>query len=230
MERIPWNSFHMVSLKNPNIPETDSKRAPSAESMNKSLIIIPIVHTLEDLGSQKDLAVRASLRMGGRRALERKTQAIKDLWTRIEHFVESLELPWEKVRVYQDALPVSGREQEIVTELARGGSLNHHLILRLSERGATIMGTESPGLLLAEYEAAKKALESGGRRVAASPRKAQADPILTRRDRFIANRINRTLQPGETGILFLGMLHSVDPYLDKDIEIRRPSLAKEYRS
>jgi len=197
------------------------------QSAKRSLILVPIVHTLEDLGTQKDLVVRASLRTGGRMALKRKTEAIRALWQRIERYVEGLQLRWEEVRIFQDALPVSGREKEIVTELARAGSLNHQLVLRLLERGAVLVGTESPKLLLAEYEMVKKTLESGGHRSKSSRGRGEADPILTKRDQFIANRINRILRPGETGILFLGLLHSVEPFLEGDIEVVRPSLASQ---
>ena len=46
--------------------------------------------------------------------------------------------------------------------------------------------------------------------------------LLVRRDQYIANRINRSLSAGETGILFLGMLHAVERYLDPDIRVVHP--------
>jgi len=42
---------------------------------------------------------------------------------------------------------------------------------------------------------------------------------LAERDAFIANRIDKTLKDGETGVLFLGMLHKVDEKLTPDIVI-----------
>jgi DNA-binding response OmpR family regulator len=42
-------------------------------------------------------------------------------------------------------LPVCGRDLEIVAELAKAGSRNHPLLLRLKGRGALLMGTESAG-------------------------------------------------------------------------------------
>ncbi len=205
----------------------EMKRVRPGERVKRSLILVPIVHTLEDLGSQKGLVVRESLRTGGRTALKKKTEAIRELWERIEQYIEDLPLRWQDVRIFQDALPVSGREKEIVTELAAGGSLNHQLILKLLERGAILMGTESPELLLAEYEMTKRVLESHGHGIRSSGEKEQGDPILERRDQFIADRINNTLRSGETGILFLGLLHSVEPFLEDDIEVVRPSLPKK---
>ena len=38
----------------------------------------------------------------------------------------------------------------------------------------------------------------------------------------MAQRINDTLKDGETGILFLGMLHSVERYLHPDVKVIYP--------
>ena len=46
--------------------------------------------------------------------------------------------------------------------------------------------------------------------------------MLKKRDRYIAGRINSTLGKGETGILFLGMLHSLKDLLDRDIHVICP--------
>ncbi|MFH1293180.1 MAG: hypothetical protein ABIJ44_03520, partial [Pseudomonadota bacterium] len=57
---------------------------------------------------------------------------------------------------------------------------------------------------------------------AAARKKGVGDSLLKRRDQYIAARINGTLLVGETGILFLGMLHSLGNWLDKDIRVRYP--------
>jgi hypothetical protein len=86
------------------------------------------------------------------------------------------------------------------------------------ERGARITGTESPELLLEEYDLARKTLagESSGKPA------GRADPhrrILDLRDRYIAARIDQTLEQGETGLIFLGMLHSLDRRLPAGIRV-----------
>lgn len=48
------------------------------------------------------------------------------------------------------------------------------------------------------------------------------DRLLKKRDQFIAQRINNTLIPGETGIIFLGMLHDLEGLVDKTIHIVCP--------
>ena len=78
------------------------------------------------------------------------------------------------------------------------------------------MGTESGDLLVQEYQLAKQSLTTRPPRAAgvAALRRALGAALLQRRDQFMAQRINDTLKRGETGILFLGMLHSLEQYLD----------------
>ena len=150
---------------------------------------------------------------------------VDKLWDQIEQAIEGLVLAYERVRVYQDGLPVCGREFEIVTELAKAGSRNHRLLLHLREKGATIMGTESSELLVEEYQLVKEALATGEPPLATrgeARRKALRDSLLKRRDQYIARRVNGTLGMGETGLIFLGMLHSLGSWLDKDIRVVYP--------
>ncbi len=51
--------------------------------------------------------------------------------------------------------------REIVSELSASGSRNHRLLMHLMDKGAMIMGTESPELLMEEYELAKKNFTEG---------------------------------------------------------------------
>ena len=46
--------------------------------------------------------------------------------------------------------------------------------------------------------------------------------LLHRRDLYVAKRIRETLRDGETGILFIGLLHEVDEKLCQDMEISYP--------
>ena len=189
-------------------------------------MLIPIVHTLTDMGTLGPAIQRAKLAKFGRHGLTRATSKVEKIWDEIERVVGILPLGPGTVRVYQDGLPVCGHEQKIVSKLAEAGSRNHRLLVSLEARGAVLMGTESGELLVEEHQLANAAFAPG--RPAASrsrlaPRPARMpDTLLERRDRYIAHRINSTLGPGETGILFLGMLHDVKRYLDADILITNP--------
>ena len=126
-------------------------------------------------------------------------------------------LDYTHLRIYQDAQPVGGeRGRAAVAELATRGSQNHQLLLRLVDRGAILEQTEDPALLLQEIELLRQA------HGAVQPSMAQK--LLTERDRYIAGRINSTLSPGETGLLFLGALHDVQPWLERDILVRQMHL------
>jgi hypothetical protein len=156
--------------------------------------------------------------------LARKTAAIDHIWTEIEATIDALALSFDRVRLYQDGLPVCGREAEIVTELARAGSRNHQLLLRLMAQGAVLMGTEEGDLLVQEYQLAKQSLTTPPPRAAAlaARQRALSEALLQHRDHFIAQRINATLKSGETGILFLGMLHSLERNLHPDVLVIYP--------
>jgi hypothetical protein len=142
-----------------------------------------------------------------------------------ETIIDNLWPSFDKVRLYQDGLPVCGREIDIVTDLAKAGSRNHRLLLSIMEKGATVMGTESAELLVEEYQLFKSILNA--RNSKKTPkidecRKALSESLLERRNRYIADRINTTLREGETGILFLGLLHNLEKRFDKDIKLIFP--------
>jgi len=177
------------------------------------------------MGALSEPIRRVKVKRLGRKGWERNVSLVDKLWDQIEQAIEGLVLAYERVRVYQDGLPVCGRELEIVTELARAGSRNHRLLLRLREKGATIMGTESSELLVEEYQLVKEAFATGEPRLATrgeARRKALRDSLLKRRDQYIAHRVNGTLGIGETGLIFLGMLHSLGSWLDRDIRVLYP--------
>ncbi|NMH66468.1 hypothetical protein [Shewanella salipaludis] len=174
--------------------------------MERLLIHIPIIHSQADMGSLQETTEERA--------------AVTGLWQLIENTLCSFELPFERVRLYQDGLPVSDMEEQIVRDVAAQGSLNHRLLLRLMEQGASLMGTESPALLLEEYQFCK---QQGQRPQAAEANIARhAQSLLDRRDGFIAERINNTLGAGEIGILFLGALHRPEKWLAEDIRVLHP--------
>lgn len=191
----------------------------------RTLIYIPILHTHADMGTLAGSVRRVTVEGLGREALDRNVEAIDRLWARIRQTIESLPVSWKKVRLFQDGLPVCGRERQIVRALARARSPNHQLLLSLMRRGATLMGTESPKLLVEEYRLVRKTLAARDSRDAPKIQAkyaAQSSRLLVQRDRYIARRIDQSLDVGGTGILFLGMLHQVVARLAKDIQVSYP--------
>lgn len=196
----------------------------------RTLYHFPIIHTQADMGALGEDIRRSALQELGRAAWRKKLDVVDRMWTAIERFIDALELDYQKVRLYQDGLPVCGREAVIVAELAAQGSRNHQLLSNLAKRGAIIMGTESAELLVEEYRLLKKRMSKNKGSLPACADEGDrlhSAALLQRRDRYIATRINHTLQSRETGFLFLGMLHSLERLLARDIRlISVPPMAK----
>lgn len=148
-------------------------------------------------------------------------QVINEMWEAIRKQVRELRLPYQRVKVYQDGLPICGKEREIIMDLAKQGSPNHLLVQWMMNRGATLVGTEDPRLLLGEYNFIKKITQAKTHReherfVHAYEKASTA--LLRKRDEKIRDQIVATLKAGETGVLFIGLLHRVDELLPGDIQ------------
>ena len=188
----------------------------------RPLIWVPIVHTQADLGSIRQPIEALYTRRVGREQWHRHVETVGKLWRAIRQAIELLDLDYRRVRLYQDGLPDCGKELAIVRDLARAGSQNHQLLLDLVEKGAHLTGTESPRLLMEEYAVLRQMLESlDGERagVLAQRHRERSAAILKERDRYIARRISGTLRPQETGLIFLGMLHSLEGLLPASIRL-----------
>lgn len=190
----------------------------------RRLIWVPIVHSQADLGSLGKTVRCAYVRRFGKGTWDRHIKTVDELWERTREATAGLGLDYAQVRLYQDGLPHCGREAEIVRDLAEAGSLNHRLLLELMGKGAELMGTESPELLVEEYQILRQTMlsqEATRPRGLARRQKELSRIILDKRDRYITERIDQTLAPGGTGLLFLGMLHSLEGHLPATIEVTR---------
>ena len=130
-----------------------------------------------------------------------------------------MELDYSGLKLYQDGLPVCGKEKEIVAEVAELGSENHRLLQTLNKKGAVLMGTESPELLVKERELMMQMLIPTELKETSLE---SAQVLLNQRDEYIAQRINQTLQDNEMGILFLGLMHNIEAKLPEDIFLIEP--------
>ncbi len=191
----------------------------SDAAARRVLIHIPIIHTQADMGALGERIKGQLVRRFGAHWWRSKVDAVDRFWDDVEAALLGGELPFERVRIYQDGLPVCGRELDIVKELAAAGSRNHRLVLEMLRRGATVMGTESGEFLIEEYGRIRRLLGSTAALPGSEDVRASGAALLNKRDRFIAERIDATLTPGEVGILFLGMLHSIGRFLPKDVRL-----------
>ena len=187
----------------------------------RELIYVPIIHTQVDMGAMSDSVKKEYSVRYGRGKWQQHITAINSMWDGLRLKIFGLNLPYKKVRIYQDGLPVCGKELEIVRETAGKGSLNHKIVLDLVMKGAKLEGTEDPALLLQEYHNFKQLYQHSDateKKKAIDNYRKMSDNLLMKRDKFIAGRIHSTLAEGEIGILFIGMQHTVDKYL-KDVKI-----------
>ena len=189
----------------------------------RTLVYVPIIHSEIDLGRMGASVRRRFVEVFGEAAWRRRHVMVDAMWQGLHDALMALEFPAAGVRLYQDGLPICGHEQQIVQELADKGSRNHQLLVALMERGAVLMGTEDPALVVAEYERIgqlERLERQRGAAAAARIGQQRGQRLLHERDVFIARRIEDTLREGEMAILLLGLLHRVDEQLQGDFCVR----------
>ncbi|MDI6761736.1 MAG: hypothetical protein QME83_01770 [Thermodesulfobacteriota bacterium] len=155
----------------------------------------------------------------GKKKWEEHNRVIEDFWQGIRKKVFELGLDYQNTRLYQDGLPVCGKELDLVQELVKMGSRNHQILMELIQLGTKLEGTEDPKLLLEEYAYLKNASADLDKPKVKRRYQQLAKSILQKRDSYISQRIDKTLREGETGLLFIGITHRVNEKLPKDIEI-----------
>ena len=186
----------------------------------RHLVYVPILHTTSDMGTLAGSMKETYIRKFGEKKWKEHVRAIDEMWKGIRQRIRQMNFPYNKVKVYQDGLPICGMEKRIIDDLAKKGSPNHKLVLWMMRRGATLVGTEDPPLLIAEYNhirgiAQAKTHQEREKRVHEFENESAL--LLKKRDEKICNRIDSTLMKGETGVLFIGLAHRVDELLPKDI-------------
>jgi hypothetical protein len=183
---------------------------------------VPIIHTEADMGSMAEPLKREFIHKFGRAKWKRHVEAVDDFWAGIRWKIGEIRLDPRRLRIYQDGLPICGRELEIFREVSRLGSKNHRIVLELIERGAKLEGTEDPKYLVEEYMFVKQLTgisDPQEKKKAIEKARPNRDGLLVKRDQFIAKRIGETLRPGEKGLLFCGIEHRIDKYLPRKIEV-----------
>ena len=191
----------------------------------RRLNIIPIIHSKQDLGSLEKRIDEIKAQHTDEASRVANRRSVDAFWQEVRQSFESWEID-SRVVLYQDALPHSGHPQQlvehrIVEELASKGNANHQLLKSLIDRGAKLVGTESIELLIKEYEAVRRSLAEGDLTADGDPENS-TEQILEQRDRYIAKRIDETLAEGQTGVLFIGLLHRVEEYLPSELAIEYP--------
>ena len=188
----------------------------------RKLIYIPILHTQHDMGSLAEGVRETTVKKVGKKLWQHHVRAIDEMWGGIRQRIVRMNLSFNHVYLYQDGLPLCGKEKPIVTELANQGSPNHRILEWMINHGATLVGTENPKLLIQEYNFIKQILSAPNNKQKEAWVKQYekaAPKLMNERDRFISDQINKTLPMGGVGFLFIGLLHRVDELLAMDIRV-----------
>lgn len=200
----------------------------------RKLIYVPVIHTSADLGSLAKTITKRGIDDLGEDVWKKYRETVEGFWDAILYYFDSIEIPGMKI--YQDGMVIDGEVgNKIVEETARAGSKNYQLISRLLKRGAVLVKTEDFNLVKKERDEILKITKAN---TTASKifnfirYKFIKNALLNKRDKFIAKRIDETLNEGETGIIFIGAYHNVKEKLSKDIqitEIKDTNKVREYQ-
>lgn len=185
----------------------------------RTLLYVPIIHEEADLGSLGAALDRASGSLVGKARWARHKEIVERYWATLGQYMASLETP--VAAIYQDGLAAEGEmARKVIEEASRRGSRNYQLVLELMARGALPRKTEDISLLVQEGQQLMKVAQRGTGAPGVAPiSKRSKDLLMRRRDRYMATRINETLEEGETGVLFVGAYHDVLPRLKGDIDV-----------
>ncbi len=200
----------------------------------RGLIYVPVIHTSADLGSiAKDVTKRGIADLG-EDFWNRHIKTVEGFWDAISRYFDPLDV--SEMKIYQDGLVAEGEVgQKIVEEGVKSNSRNYELVLKLLKKGAILVKTEDFKLVKEERDrllAITGAKSITQKLIAFIRYKLVKNSLLKKRDEFIAERIDKTLNQGERGILFIGAYHNIKNRLPKDIqvmEIKDADKVKEYQ-
>lgn len=185
--------------------------AINMDNQQRKLLVVPIFHTKEDMGSLGNcLSITDS-----------HTAMVSNFWQEAKEKVKQYINGITRVKVYQDGLPDTQKKlvEKIISQVQ---SPNYELLRSLKEKGAKVFGTEDPELLKDEYEFITQIFREQDEMKKNKLKqiyKNQAGELLAKRDTYIANRIDKTLNKDELGILFIGAAHAIEEKLPKDIQV-----------
>ena len=200
----------------------------------KTLILVPVIHMSSDMGSlAKDLNRRGIAELG-EELWKEHIKTVESFWDVVSHYFDSVDV--SGMKIYQDGMIAEGEVgQKIVEEGAKSGSKNYELVSELLKRGAILIKTEDFKLVKKERDrliAITQVKSLPKKLIAFMKYKVTKNRLLNKRDKFIARRIDETLNQDETGIIFIGAFHNIKERLPKDVRtigIKDTEKVREYQ-
>ncbi|MDP2277389.1 MAG: hypothetical protein Q8K51_04110 [Nitrospirota bacterium] len=197
----------------------------------RTILYVPVIHTSADLGSlAKDVTKRGITELG-EEVWKEHIKRVEGFWDVISHYFDSMDV--SGMKIYQDGMVADSEVgQKIVEEGIKSGSKNYEIISKLLQKGAILVKTEDFKLVKEERDRLLAMTRSKSitlKLIALIKYKLVKNRLLIKRDKFIANRIDETLNQGETGIIFIGAYHNIKKRLPKDIQIKEIKDADKIR-
>lgn len=188
----------------------------------RMLIYVPVIHSSADLGSLAGDIAKRGISDLGEDFWKKHQKTVEVFWDVISNYFDSIDV--SGMKIYQDGMIAEGEVGEKIVEEGRSnGSKNYVLVSKLLKKGAILVRTENLHLVKEEYDRLRAITQSSSifqKLLGFMRYKLVKTRLLNQRDRFIAQRINETLGPKETGILFIGASHGVKNLIAQDIHIR----------
>jgi len=202
----------------------------------RTLIYVPIIHSVADMGSLGAELKRKSVSGLGENNWLKHNDTVNGYWEAIESYFENIDINIPGTKVYQDGMFVDGEMAlKFLSEGIKSGSKNSEIISKLINRGAILMKTEDFKMVKDEYDGLQNVLKSKSnlkKLFLLLKYKILKPLLLARRDNYIATTIADTLGQDETGILFIGAYHNVMKRLPHDIsviELKEVSKIRQYQ-
>ncbi len=199
----------------------------------RELVLVPIIHIDVDLGKAKDEIIAVKNTILSQKRLEQHEKTISMFWDRIQDYFQGQDI--KNMKIFQDGLAAGGKiGKKIVNELALKKSRNFILLSDLVDKGAIIMKTEDIALIQQEQALFMNLLQSKQVfpiMINYLKYKLNKTRLLKKRDIYIADQINNNLKKGEKAVLFIGAVHNVAYFLDKDIlvfPLKDPLVVNKY--
>jgi hypothetical protein len=172
----------------------------------------------------------------GKEFWEIHVDTVNKYWEVINQYCDTIDFGDKAVKTYQDGMVADGEiALKIMEDSVKAGSKNYEIISRLVNRGAIIVKTEDLSMVKKELDMLKSIPSSGSlitKVVRIIRFKISRHKLLVQRDKFIAERIDVTLAPNETGVIFIGAYHRVLDKLPKDIvvkEVKEINKVRDYQ-
>lgn len=188
----------------------------------RTLIYVPIIHTSADLGTLAKEVAKRGIADLGEDVWEKHIKTVEGFWRSISRYFDSIDV--SGIKIFQDGMMAEGVVGlKIVEAGIKSGSKNYDIVLRLIRRGGILVKTEDLRLIKEERERLLAIIQTKSiikKLLAFIKYKLVKNRLLNKRDKFIAKRINETLNQGERGLIFIGAYHNINKRLPSDIQIR----------